>query len=204
MESWLGVLALGLAAFVSTNVDGLLVLMIFFADAEIAPPQIVAGQLVATVLWIAISVAASAAAVTLPTRWLALLGIIPIALGSSKLKALRSASAGAMDERAEVEMAARRSLQRTRSRVSAVALVALANGGDNVAVYIALFSISTPNQIAAFVVVFLTLAIAWCMLAYYLVRRTWLGAQIEQYGERALPFILMGLGLYIGAKALRG
>jgi cadmium resistance protein CadD (predicted permease) len=42
------------------------------------------------------------------------------------------------------------------------------------------------------------------MLAYYLVRRTWLGAQIEQYGERALPFILMGLGLYIGAKALRG
>ncbi len=204
MESWPGVLALGAAAFISTNVDGLLVLMVFFADSEFAPAQIAAGQLAATALWIVISVAASAAALALPTHWLALLGLVPIVLGLTRLKVLRASGDEPAEERTAVEAEKDRSLRRTHSRVGAVALIALANGGDNVAVYVALFATSTPTQIAAFSGVFLGLATVWCVAAYWLVRRTWLGVEIERYGERALPVVLIALGLYIVGKGLAG
>jgi len=200
----LELLALGTLAFVATNVDGLLVLMVFFADAEFAPIQIAAGQLVAATLLVGISVAASVAVVTMPTQWLALLGIIPIGLGLAKLKVARAGSASLAAELEQVEADKRRSLRRTHSRVGAVALVALANGGDNIAVYTALFSTSTPERIAGFAALFLCLAAGWCVLAYSLVHHTGLSVRIEQYGERVLPMVLIGLGFYILAKGLTG
>jgi len=200
----LELLALGTLAFVATNVDGLLVLMVFFADAEFAPIHIASGQLIAATLWVGISVAASAAAVTVPTQWLAWLGVIPIGLGLAKLKVARAGSVSLAVELEQVEADKRRSLRRTHSRVGAVALVALANGGDNIAVYIALFSTSTPERIAGFAALFLGLAAGWCALAYALVHHTGLGMRIEQYGERVLPMVLIGLGLYILAKGFTG
>src|SRR5262245_55278565 len=178
--------------------------MIFFADCECTPAHIAAGQLLATALWIGISVVAAAAALAIPSQWLAVLGVIPIGLGLAKFKALRASSASFADELEQVELDTHRSLRRTHSRVGAVALVALANGGDNIAEYIALFSTSTPEQIAWLAALFVGLAAAWFALAFYLVRHSWLGIRIEQYGERFLPVVLIGLGLYILAKGLSG
>jgi len=200
----LELVVLGTLAFVATNVDGLLVLMVFFADSEFAPIHIAAGQLVAAILWIGISVVASAAALAIPTQWLALLGVIPVGLGLGKLRAARAGSASLAVELEQMERDKRRSLRRTHSRIAAVALVALANGGDNIAVYIALFSTSTPERIAGFAALFVGLAAGWCALAYSLVHHTWLGMRIEQYGERVMPMVLIGLGLYILAKGLTG
>src|SRR5262249_36647583 len=204
MGNLLELIAVGTLAFVATNVDGLLVLMVFFADSDFAPIHIAAGQLIAATLLVGISVVASAAAVTIPTQWLAWLGVIPIGLGLGKLKVARAGSAGLAGEREQVDTDERRSLRRTHSRVAAVALVALANGGDNIAVYIALFSTSAPERIAGFAALFVGLAAGWCALAYSLVHHPWLGMRIEQYGERVLPMVLIGLGFYILAKGLTG
>lgn len=76
----------------------------------------------------------------------------------------------------------------------------LANGADNVAVYISLFSTSTVAQIAAYAGVFLCLSAAWCGLAYYLVRRGGLRARLERHTRWLLPAVLIGLGVYIVAK----
>src|SRR5262249_42191459 len=119
--------------------------MVFFANTEYAPIHIAAGQLLATAAWIGIGVAASAAAQAIPGRWLAVLGVVPIALGLAQLKAARAHIPGLSEEREQLETDSRRWQRWTGSRAGAVALVALANGGDNIAVNIALFSTSTPE-----------------------------------------------------------
>jgi len=53
--------------------------------------------------------------------------------------------------------------------------------------------------------IFLVMTVFWCVLGYLLVNNRWLGETIRRHGHRGLPFVLIGLGLYIllGARVLR-
>ncbi|HEY7066706.1 MAG TPA: cadmium resistance transporter [Chloroflexota bacterium] len=202
MDSLLGILALGAVAYVSTNVDGLVVLMVFFADSQFSPAQILAGQLAATTAWVALSTLAASAAVVVPARWLGLLGLLPILLGLVQLMALRNDFADAEEDLAHAEAEKRQSQKRTRSHVGAVALVALANGADNVAVYVSLFSTSSRGEIGTYAGLFLGLSVAWCAVAHALVHRSGLRIRLERHTRGLLPVILIALGLYILAKSV--
>jgi cadmium resistance protein CadD (predicted permease) len=193
---------IGVVAFVTTNVDGLLVLMIFLADRAYDARHIVLGQLAAVALWLLISVGIAHAALALPTQWLALLGVLPVGLGLLKLVELRRADGAA--EIAPLEPATQGLLKRVHSRAGAVALVAVSNGADNIALYVALFANSTRAEITGFSVLFLVLAGLWCGLAHALVRTPWLGARIGDGSQKLLPFILIGLGVHILSKGLVG
>lgn len=127
------VLALGTVAFVSTNVDGLVVLTVFCADSDFRAAQVVAGQLLATTAWVAVSALAALAAVVIPTRWLGLVGLLPILLGLIQFKALRDEGWGGGND-APDEPLQSYSVKQTPSRIGAVALVVLAKGADNIAV----------------------------------------------------------------------
>jgi cadmium resistance protein CadD (predicted permease) len=195
-------LAIGVVAFVSTNVDGLLVLMIFLADRTYDARHVVLGQFAAVALWLLISVGIAHAALVLPTQWLALLGVLPVGLGLLKL--VESRRADGADEIAPLEPETQGLLKRVHSRAGAVALVAVSNGADNIALYVALFANSTRAEITGYSVLFLVLAGLWCGLAHLLVRTPWLGQRIGDSGQKLLPFILIGLGVYILSKGLVG
>jgi cadmium resistance protein CadD (predicted permease) len=77
-----------------------------------------------------------------------------------------------------------------------VAIVTVANGGDNLGVYIPLFTRDLP-WFPVYAGVFLFLTILWCAAGHWLVNHPLLGARIRQYGHIALPFVLVGLGLLI-------
>jgi cadmium resistance protein CadD (predicted permease) len=114
---------------------------------------------------------------------LALLGIIPILLGVRKFLALRHP--------------AREKTVSTQGRIGAIALVTIANGGDNVGVYMPAFAVHAAGQIAIIALVFAVMTALWCLLAQRLVSHPKLGAPIRHYAHFLSPLVLVGLGLFI-------
>jgi cadmium resistance protein CadD (predicted permease) len=85
--------------------------------------------------------------------------------------------------------------------VFAVSAVTLANGGDNIGVYVPLFSISSAGEKAILVTTFLVMTGLWCVFAHWLVNHRAVGKPIRKYGHLLLPWVLIGLGISILARA---
>ena len=84
----------------------------------------------------------------------------------------------------------------------AVAAVTIANGGDNLAVYVPLFA-AQSSEVVVFAAVFAVMTALWCALGLALVRNRWVGERVSRVAQRMFPFVLIALGLYILAGALR-
>src|SRR5919107_5268250 len=85
-----GLIAIGVAAFASTNIDDIFVLMIFFSSYMTFPvKQVVLGQYIGIGLLVAISALGSFISLAVPTYIIALLGIVPIVIGVKKLNVFR-------------------------------------------------------------------------------------------------------------------
>jgi cadmium resistance protein CadD (predicted permease) len=174
--------------FVATNVDDLVVLAAFFADRARRPASIVVGQLVGMAVLVSASVAVAMASVVVPGRWVALLGLVPLALGIHSAVALvRRRDTGAGEDGTPA---------RSRSDVLAVAGVTIANGSDNLAVYIPIFA-ANRRAVAIDVAVFALLTLVWCGLGYALVRNPLLGRRASRYGRAALPVVLIAVGFKV-------
>jgi cadmium resistance protein CadD (predicted permease) len=200
VERLFSVLGLSVVVFASTNMDDLFLLAAFFSDSSFTPRQVVAGQLLGITALVLVSAACALLAFVVPEGWIGLLGVAPLALGLRALWALvrgpaATASGGAGD--AQDEPRARAS----RFKALAVASVTVANGGDNLGVYIPLFS-KSPALIPLHAAVFAVMTGLWCALGFYLVNNRLLGDLLRRYGRIALPFVLIGLGLWILSGAL--
>ena len=184
-------IGLAVAAFVSTNVDDLFLVSAYFANAKIARTSIVLGQLLGIGTLVAASAIAALAALIVPDGWAALLGAIPLGLG------LHQWLAPSRDEEAGPIQAAE------RSQLLAIAGVTIANGGDNLGVYIPLFA-RDPRVIPLYAGIFAVMTAIWCVFGYRIVHNRWAGEPIRRQGHRVLPFVLIGIGVYIllGARAL--
>jgi cadmium resistance protein CadD (predicted permease) len=198
-------IGVGIVVFASTNIDDIFIVSAFFADPHLDRRSVVIGQFVGIGTLVLVSVLAALLAVALPAGWVALLGLVPLLLGISKLLALRHSTAREAPEVEEHQLRDKEHLteRRLHSQILAIAAVTVANGGDNLGVYIPLFA-STPHGIPVYVSVFAVLTALWCVLGYLLVNNRFVGSVIGRYGHRALPFVLLALGLYIlaGAAAL--
>ena len=75
----------GIAAFVSINIDDLFMLMVFFATPRFTPSQIVLGQYIGMGSIIGVSLAGSLIALVLPRNLVGLIGLFPIAIGIKEL-----------------------------------------------------------------------------------------------------------------------
>ena len=191
------VLGVGLIAFASTNVDDLLLLMAFFAAPEFASWRVVAGQMLGMGALLAASYAGSYAAVGLAGKWIGLLGLVPLGLGIWRLRQVSRATA--------VEGVSGNGVHPPRSdrlQVLSVALVTIADGGDNIATYVPLFSEVGTRLSWVLVALFLLLTVLWCGIARYLVRHPQFGVPLRRLGGRLLPLVLIGVGLMILGRLL--
>lgn len=197
MNPWVIVVGVGIAVFAATNIDDVLLLSAFFADRTLRPRAVVVGQFAGIGVLTGVSAVAALFALAIPDRWIALLGLAPLALGMRRLYAVWRARTNSDDEEAEHLRAAEARAERaTHSQWMAVAVVTMANGGDNFGVYIPLFS-QQLTLIPLYAAVFAAMTAVWCAAGHWLVHHPILGARIRQYGHLALPFVLVGLGLHI-------
>ncbi len=193
-------ITIAILVFISTNVDDIFLLAAFFADKKLSARSVVLGQLLGIGALVAASTLVAWLSMALPEGWISLLGFVPLYLGMKQIKALwTDADDSAEDD--EIQDQEHQMEQSLRSQLLAVAGVTIANGGDNLGVYIPLFA----NSLAAiplFVIVFGLMTLLWCFLGHMLVNNMIFGHWIRRYGHKILPVVLILLGFDILRGAL--
>lgn len=196
MGDFLDVLGIGVTAFVATNIDDLLILIAFFANSHFPLSQIVLGQYAGMGALLVIGIVGSLIALIVPNNLIGLIGTFPIAIGIKEL--LELPKNGKNKESAK---------QLSRSRLIAylpfltVAAVTF-SGGEELGVYTSVFATYREvSEIIIIVSVVMVLTGLWCAVAYHLVNRPLIASSIKRTGTAALPFVLIGLGIYILAEA---
>ena len=149
MTEALAAVALAAVAFAATNVDDLFVLAAFSADPSLRKRHVIAGQFLGIGALIAASLLCALAAVVVPAQWLGLLGLLPIVIGVRRLLAAWR----------EIDVEPPRPARRAALSVAAVTI---ANGGDNLAVYVPLFATQPGAAWPLIVAVFAVLTAVWC------------------------------------------
>lgn len=193
-------LGVAVLVFVSTNVDDIFLLAAFFADKKLKGRLVVLGQCLGIGVLVAISCLVAWLALALPDGWISLLGLVPLYLGVRQIKSLWSVSDDC-EEDDEIQLQEQQMEQGLHSQIMAVAGVTIANGGDNLGVYIPMFA-SSMGSIPLFVAVFAAMTLVWCLLGYALVNNRVFGHLIRKYGHKILPVVLILLGLDILSGAL--
>jgi cadmium resistance protein CadD (predicted permease) len=201
MSELLSHLSVAALVFFSTNVDDILLIAMLFADRALAPRAVIGGQFLGIGALVAISAVAGIAALAVPEGYIALLGAVPLLLGLQKLWLLRRADGH--DDRESPEPGRVHEEASIRAGIVSVALLTIANGGDNLGVYVPLFA-REPGVIALYSLVFMTLTGVWCWVGYALVSQRPIGERLTRHGRVILPLVLIGLGVWIlsGARAL--
>jgi cadmium resistance protein CadD (predicted permease) len=176
--------------FAVTNIDDLVVLSLFFGRSDRAvgsAPRIVAGQYLGFGAILIVSVAGAFGAAQLPDHAAAYLGLIPIALGlHAAYGTWTSRSAGAAPDQAP-----------SPTSPWAVAGVTLANGGDNISVYIPALAAFSAATLGGVVVVFLVLVAIWCLAGYHLASHRWATAVMRRWGQFGYPLALVMIGVIV-------
>jgi cadmium resistance protein CadD (predicted permease) len=191
MKSLAALLGLAIVLFVSTNVDDLVVLIAFFANSRFRARDVVAGQYAGLAVLFIVSAAGALLSLVIPSAYLGLLGIFPILVGIGKLLELRHDRAEASPTKDLVATTG------SYGNIASVALVTVANGGDNIAVYIPSFAVHSGSQVAIIAVVFVAMTALLCMLAHWMVSHPRLGAPLRRCGHIFAPLVLIGLGILI-------
>jgi len=172
----------GAAAFAATNLDGLFLIAALLSDRSFRVRDVVLGTYAGIGALYGVSAVASLVSLVVPASTIALLGLVPLAIGVKQLWQ------GAPESGENLP---------ARHGVLAVAGINVAFGGDNVAVYTPVFAASPGEAIALYGVVFAVLTGLWCYAAHRLVNHPSLGAALRRYGPRVVPWVLIALGAWI-------
>jgi cadmium resistance protein CadD (predicted permease) len=191
MKSLVALLGLAIVLFLSTNVDDLVVLIAFFANSRFRARDIVAGQYAGVAVLFIVSAAGALLSLVIPEAYLGLLGIFPILVGIGKLLELRQDRAESAPTKDSVATTG------SHGNIASVALVTVANGGDNIGVYIPSFAVHSGSQVAIIAVVFVAMTALLCLLAHWMVSHPRLGAPLRRYGHILAPLVLIALGILI-------
>ncbi|MGL5941448.1 MAG: cadmium resistance transporter [Waterburya sp.] len=186
----------GLTAFCATNLDDILVLLVFFSQVNnsFRRRHIVAGQYLGFTILVLASLPGFFGSLILPKPWIGLLGIVPIVIGISRLLEEQTDDL----EEDELEIASEFSfLSFLSPQTCGVAAVTFANGGDNIGIYVPLFANSTWLSLLIIVGEFFLLVGIWCYAAYKMTQTRAIATLLTSYGNNLIPFVLIGLGILI-------
>ncbi|MBD2071976.1 cadmium resistance transporter [Leptolyngbya sp. FACHB-671] len=197
MNELLKAISTGFTAFTATNLDDILILLLFFSQVNsvFRRRHIVAGQYLGFVALVAISLPGFFSSMVLPRPWIGMLGIVPIVIGLSRL----INPVQDEDEEAEAPQSPERSWYSSLLSPQAygVAAVTFANGGDNIGIYVPLFASSNGLTLSVILAVFFVLVGVWCFAAYRLMQVPAIAKSLTDYGNQLVPFVLIGLGILI-------
>lgn len=180
-------------AFAATNVDDLFLLVAFFGQRhrDCGPWEIATGQALGIGLLLAVSAAAARGLSLLPDPLVGALGVVPLGLGLHGLM-----RGGNGDDADGLPLAAEGSRLRWRGLLT-VAGVTVANGGDNMAVYVPLLARVGPLELAVYALTFAAMLLVWLFVARALAAHPALAPTLSRHGRWLVPLVLVGLGVAI-------
>jgi cadmium resistance protein CadD (predicted permease) len=202
---FISLIGIGATSFAATNIDDLFILMAFFANRRFFPiSQVVLGQYAGMGALLAIGIVGSLIALVVPNNLIGLIGIFPIAIGIKELLELRKNDHD--DEEEEPATTATKQLSQSKWIVAYLPFLTVAavtiSGGEEVGIYTSVFAINNEaSEIIVIISVVMGLTGVWCGVAFYLVNHSFIADRFRRIASMILPFVLIGLGLYIMAEA---
>ena len=178
-------------SFVGTNIDDLFVDTIFFAGVEEGKAQvrrIVIGKYLGIGALVLVSLLGAFGLQLLPGKYIGFLGLVPMGLGIK-------AGVEYFKERSDTDKV--ECLQKCKSLLWSVALVTIANGADNIGVYVPLFAGYGFWQLGVLVCVFAVMIAVWCLIAKRLADFPLLRRVLIKYKGVIVPVVFVALGVYI-------
>ena len=197
----ISIISLALMAFLATNMDDLIILIVFFANNDFNNLSVVLGQYLGVSLLIIISCFAYFFKFIIPPQYIALFGILPIAIGLKNLWNLRNNnSKNNKFIQNNSDLYLNENAHKSGNKTLQVASTTFANGGDNIGVYIPLFASLGTFQIMLITMIFFGMIGLWCIISYFMVINKIIGFKLQKYMHLILPFVLIiiGLGVLIG------
>ncbi|MFB8789442.1 MAG: cadmium resistance transporter [Potamolinea sp.] len=196
----------GITSFTATNIDDIVILMLFFAQVNktFRHRHIIVGQYLGFIALIIASLPGYFGGLIVPRAWIGILGLVPIAIGISRLvkqqedeEEVQAVSDGIDTSKTNTSILSSTLASLFSPQTFNVAAVTFANGGDNIGIYVPLFASSDLASLGVILSVFFLLIAVWCYLAYLLTRQPTIAPVLTRYGNAIVPFVLIGLGIYI-------
>lgn len=180
------------AAFVSTELDDLLSLFILMGAARDSKDKvaITLGKYFGLILLCLCSALFASYLSKVPGHLLGLLGLLPILIG---LKEIVESFRGEDKELAEKDLTGFAFLK----LMTVTVLVTVADGGDNIAVYIPYFTSLSGWDFLVSAVVFFVLQGAFCACAWFIVNLDAVKKVLDKTKKILVPVLFIGLGLFI-------
>lgn len=198
MYQFLTAISTGAVAFSATNIDDIVILLLFFSqvNSTFTPRHIVVGQYLGFTILVFASLPGLLGGLILPPNLIGLLGLLPITIGINSLVNPEE------DSSTDVEIEQSESTLAILSpQTYSVAVVTVANGSDNISVYVPLFASSDVDSFFTIIVVFLLLIAVWCYAAYKFSHQRAIANILTEYGNSLVPFVLIALGAFIVLKS---
>ncbi|MFN6530775.1 cadmium resistance transporter [Nostoc sp. ChiSLP03a] len=192
----------GAIAFIATNIDDIVILLLFFSqiNANFRPRHIVAGQFLGFTVLLILSLSGLFGGLVLSKNWIGLLGLLPMSIGiSSLVNQEEDSSKEVLAATKEAEASTITSF--LSPQAYSVAAVTIANGSDNISVYVPLFANSNLESFLVIIGLFFILLGVWCYVAYKLINNRVIADVLTEYINNLVPFILIGLGIFIVLKS---
>lgn len=188
----------GITAFTATNLDDLVILTLLFsqANATFRRRHIVIGQYLGFIALLVVSLPGFFGRSILPHYLIGLLGLVPIAMGLSRL--LNPENDASEEPEVATEPSESSPLQSLLSpQAYSVAAITVANGSDNIGIYVPLFANSEWKSLLVIIAIFLSLVGVWCYATYKLTLQPAIASLLTRYGNHLVPYVLIGLGVTI-------
>lgn len=209
--TWLiSTLIIGISAAFATTFDDNLYLTAFFGKINhtFRPKHVVFGEYLGFTTLVLASLPGFLGGLIIPQAWIGLLGFLPIAIGISHLMS-REQEVEAV-QTVSVNLTSPAKSKRQKKSLLAtirdpqtyrVSAVTIANGGNNIGIYVPLFASSNlPSLGVILCVCYLTVGL-WCFLSYHLTRNPLMASVLTRYGRKIFPFVLIWLGFSILIKS---
>jgi cadmium resistance protein CadD (predicted permease) len=208
MDWLIATINIGIATAIATTFDDNIYLTAFFSEVNrtFRPKHVAVGEVLGFTILMIISLIGFVLGLVIPSTWTGLLGILPILIGINNLRTLNQDDS-AEDKPAHSKKGSkfrgfesrRLSLwdvirDRQTYRVSAVTI---ANGGNNLGIYVPLFASSSIQQLATIIpICYLTVG-CWLLMSYSLTHQPGIAFVLSRYARKIFPFVLMWLGFRI-------
>lgn len=184
-------------SFIGTNIDDIFINTLFFAQADTQHKirSVIIGKYFGMGTLVLLSLLGAYGLQFVPQQYIGLLGLIPIVLGVRELIKAQRAKRVSAKEKLENQS------EPSRGMALNVALVTMANGADNIGVYIPLFASYSVVQMLAVVAIFALMIALWCVLGKKLADMPLLRSFLLKYKHIIVPAVFIFLGIYIFARS---
>lgn len=208
--SWLiSTFFIGISAAFATTFDDNLYLTAFFGkvNRSFRPKHIVLGEFLGFTTLVCASLPGFFGGLIIPSTWIGLLGLLPIAIGISNLISRDDETETV--QAVSVDLTPAKSERQKKSVLATirdpqtyrVSAVTIANGGNNIGIYVPLFASSNLPSLGVILCACYFSVGAWCLLSYNLTRNPLMTPVLTRYGRKVFPFVLIYLGLSILIKS---